>query len=94
VALERNGASIFDVAVHDGSYVGPIPDTDVHAGLVAVLGRIEDEVHVAPVLVSEKPALMLLLTGTSSVEAAAESVAPLVRKAGFALERIVLSRKL
>lgn len=94
VTFVRNGSSIFDVAVHDGSYVGPVPDTDVHAGLIVLLGRIEDDVHVAPVLVSEKPALMLLLTGTSSVEAAADSVAPLVRKAGFALERIVLSRKL
>jgi len=94
VVVERNGASIFDVAVHDGSYIGPLPDTDVHAGLIAILGRIEDEVYVAPVFVSEKPALMLLITGTSSVEAAAEALAPLVRKAGFALERIVLSRKL
>jgi hypothetical protein len=94
LAIERTGASIFDVAVHDGSYVGPVPETEVHVGLIALLGHIEDDVHVAGVVVSEKPALMLLLTGTSSVEAAAEAVAPLVRKAGFALERIVLSRKL
>jgi hypothetical protein len=90
----RERGSVFDTAAHEGHYLGKIPATQVHAELRELLVGEPREVYVAAVRVSDKPALMLILDLTDDAFEITERVAPLVRRAGFALERIVLSRKL
>jgi hypothetical protein len=93
-SMPRGQASVLDAAIKAGGYVGPVPPSAVHAGLRALLGGAPDQVYVAPVLVSERPALLVLLAGLDDARTARDRMAQLVRKAGFAVERIVLSRKL
>jgi hypothetical protein len=94
LSLPRGRASVLDAAAQAGRYQGPVPATPVHGGLRELLTGIPDAVYAVPVVVSERPALMLLIGGADDLTATAERIAPLVRKAGFAIERIVLSRKL
>ena len=55
---------------------------------------MDGDVFVAPVSVSDRPALLLLLTGFAGSAEDTEQMSTLIRKGGFALERILWSRKL
>jgi hypothetical protein len=92
--IVRERGSVFDAAVREGQYLGPIPATQVHTELRRLFAREPQEVYVAAVRIADKPALMLILDPVDNAFEITECLAPLVRQAGLALERIVLSRKL
>ena len=92
--IPRARPSIFDAALCEGHYLGPVPTTRVHEELRRVLGSASDEVYVVPVCVSDRPALMLLLAAMASSFEATRAVRQLVRKAGPAIERILLAKRL
>lgn len=86
--------SVFDSALETGHYLGPLPNTLVHAELRAGLSSgPSSEVYVAPVLVQSRPALVLLISRMGPSLEATRRADRLIAVAAEALERIVLVRK-
>ncbi len=86
--------SVFDVAVRAGFYLGPLLPTVVHSELRALLpaGAV-DEVYAAPVLVNNRPTLVLLMARFGPSLDGTRRADRLLRAAASALERIVLNKK-
>jgi hypothetical protein len=80
-------------AVQTGSYLGPIPQTPVHAELSRLLGDPEGEIAVGSVAISGRVALLYVLSGLETAYLATRRSAELGQAAGRALERIVRERK-
>ena len=87
-AVER---CVLDVAVQDGHYLGRLPDDEVHRELRSYVGDVE--VYAVPVLVTDRPALGLLLAGLGSTLGATRAGDEIARRAGVALARILLNKK-
>jgi len=80
-----------DLAVLDGHYLGRLPEDEQHRQLREVLG--DGEVYAAPVLLSGRPSLTLLLARFDSSLETTRSADRLAAAASAALERIVLQKK-
>lgn len=86
--------SVFDVAVRAGFYLGPLLPSVVHEELRALLpAGAAEEVYAAPVLVNNRPALVLLMARFGPSLEGTRRADRLLRAAAAAIERIVLSKK-
>ncbi|HEX4337887.1 MAG TPA: hypothetical protein VH062_18385 [Polyangiaceae bacterium] len=85
--------SILQTAVQALGYVGPIPSTPVHDGLMASLGNPAGEVAAGAVMVSGRAALVYVAAGLVTTYLATRRADQLTEAAGKALSRIVRDRK-
>jgi hypothetical protein len=86
-------ASVLSTAVKTGQYLGPLPETAVHAELAALLGRPNEEIAVGAVTVSGRAALLYVLAGFRTAYLTTRRATELGQAAGRALERMVRERK-
>lgn len=93
-ALPHDKNSIFEQALRAGFYLGKVPPNFAHAELRALLpASAQEEVYCAPVIVSGRPVLVLLLAEFGPSLAATRRADRLTAAAASAIERILLARK-
>lgn len=91
--VPMDSASVLSTAVKTGQYLGPLPETAVHAELAALLGRPKEEIAVGAVTVSGRAALLYVLAGFRTAYLTTRRATELGQAAGRALERMVRDRK-
>lgn len=92
VRIPVGSPNVLSTAAQAGYYLGPLPETAVHAELRSLL-RSTDEVSVSAVLVSDRPVLLVLLAGIGDAFSVTRRADQLARSAGRALETIVRKRQ-
>jgi hypothetical protein len=93
VLIPVESASVFDEAVRDGLYLGPIRHDDVHASLLHVMGGASRDVALVPIRVSGKTAAVLVADELGDTMLATRRLEELARAAGDAFARIVRMRR-
>jgi len=93
LVISGDRPNVLLTATQTGHYLGPIPQTLVHAELSRILGSPESEIGVGIVTVSGRPALVYVLGGMGSTYLATRTGDQLAAAAARALERIVRQRK-
>lgn len=93
LVISADRPSVLLTAVQTGSYVGPIPETRVHAELAGLLGGSVDQIAVGTVSVSGRAAVVYVMAGFDTAYLATRRAADLAQAAGKALERIVRGRR-
>lgn len=91
VPLERE--SVFDEAVRDGLYLGPVRHDEVHAPLLHVMRGASRDVAVVPIRVSGKTAVIVMADELGDTMLATRRLEELARAAGDAFARIVRMRR-
>jgi hypothetical protein len=91
VEVASSPRAVPDLAVLDGHYLGRLPEDDLHRALREAFG--DGEVYAAPVLLSGRPSLTLVLGAFESSLETTRSADRLAAAASTALERIVLQKK-
>ncbi len=85
--------SVFDQAVRDGFYLGPIPPDDAHGSFGALLRGGSDNVALAPIFVSGKAIVVLVADDLTETGSAIRALEELARAAATALMRVVRARR-
>jgi hypothetical protein len=93
ILVPLESASVFDEAVRDGLYLGPIRHDDVHASLLHVMRGASRDVAVVPIRVSGKTAVVLMADELGDTMLATRRLEELSRAAGDAFARIVRTRR-
>jgi hypothetical protein len=93
LVISADRPSVLLTAVQGGSYVGPIPETLVHADLARPLAGFTDQIAVGTVLVSGRAALIYVMAGFDTPYLATRRALDLAQASGKALERIVRGRR-
>ncbi|MDB4941407.1 MAG: FrgA [Labilithrix sp.] len=93
VLVPLEGPSVFEEAVRDGLYLGPIPRDEVHAPLLDVMHGASRDVAVVPIRVSGKTAVVILADELGDTMLATRRLEELARVAGEAFARIVRLRR-
>jgi hypothetical protein len=93
LVISTDRPSVLLTAVQTGHYLGPIPQTLVHAELARILGGSSDEIAVGVVTVSGRAALVYVVSGSETPYLATRRGDRLAEAASRALERIVRDRK-
>ncbi|MBX3209144.1 MAG: hypothetical protein KF764_29190 [Labilithrix sp.] len=91
VPLEAN--SIFDRAVREDLYLGPIRYDDVHAPLLRVIKNPSRDVAAVPIRVSGKTAVVIVADELADTMIGTRRLEELARAAGEAFGRIVRTRR-
>ncbi len=91
VPLEQ--PSVFDQAVREGLYLGPIRNDDVHTMLLHVMRSATRDVAVVPIRVSGKTAVIIVADELGDTMLATRRLEELARAAGDAFARIVRMRR-
>ena len=84
---------MFDEAVRDGLYLGPIRHDEAHASLLHVMRGASRDVAVVPIRVSGKTAVVLIADELGDTMLATRRLEELARAAGDAFARIVRMRR-
>lgn len=92
VLIPLESQSVFDLAVQEGLYLGPIRNDDVHAGLLSVMKGASRDVAVAPVRVMGKTAVVVLADELGDTMTGTRRLEEIARAAGEAFARIVRNR--
>jgi hypothetical protein len=93
ILIPLESASVFDEAVRDGLYLGPIRHDDVHASLLHVMRGASRDVAVVPIRVSGKAAVVLVADELGDTMLATRRLEELSHAAGDAFARIVRLRR-
>jgi hypothetical protein len=93
ILIPLESASIFDEAVRDGLYLGPIRHDDVHTALLHIMRGASRDVAVVPIRVSGKTAVVLVADELGDTMLATRRLEELSRAAGDAFMRIVRMRR-
>lgn len=93
VLIPLDAGSIFDRAVREDFYLGPIRHDEVHAPLVRVLESPSREVAAVPIRVSGKTAVIILADDLGDTMLGTRRLEQLARAAGEAFTRIVRTRR-
>jgi hypothetical protein len=93
ILVPLESPSVFDEAVRDGLYLGPIRHDDVHASLLHVMRGASRDVAVVPIRVSGKTAVVLMADELGDTMLATRRLEELSRAAGDAFARIVRMRR-
>jgi hypothetical protein len=93
VLISLECGSVFDLAVQDGLYLGPIPHDDVHAGLLHVMQGASRDVAVVPIRVAGKTAVIILADELGDTMIGTRRLEEIARAAGDAFARIVRTRR-
>jgi hypothetical protein len=93
LVVSSDRPSVLLTAVQSGSYLGPIPETRVHADLARPLAGFTDQIAVGTVLVSGRAALVYVMAGFDTAYLATRRAQELALTCGKTLERIVRGRR-
>ena len=93
ILVPLESPSVFDEAVRDGLYLGPIRHDDTHASLLHVMRGASRDVAVVPIRVSGKTAVVLMADELGDTMLATRRLEELSRAAGDAFARIVRMRR-
>lgn len=93
IQLLIDSGSVFDEAVYDGLYLGPIPFDDVHAPMLHVMRGASRDVAVVPVRVSGKTAVVIVADELGDTMLGTRRLEELARAAGDAFTQIVRMRR-
>ena len=93
ILVPLESPSVFDEAVRDGLYLGPIRHDDMHASLLHVMRGASRDVAVVPIRVSGKTAVVLMADELGDTMLATRRLEELSRAAGDAFARIVRMRR-
>jgi hypothetical protein len=92
VTIAHTVPNVLATATAAGFYLGPVPSTPGHIGLLAVMGHAGPEVAVHVARVSGKPAMLVLAEGLDDPMRATRALGEMMRVAGLALGRILALR--
>jgi hypothetical protein len=92
ILIPLESASVFDEAVREGLYLGPIRHDDAHASLLHVMRGASRDVAVVPIRVSGKTAVVLVADELGDTMIATRRLEELALAAGDAFARIVRLR--
>jgi hypothetical protein len=93
VLIPLDASSIFDRAVREDLYLGPIRYDDVHAPLLRVIKNPSRDVAAVPIRVSGKTAVIILADELGDTMIGTRRLEELARAAGDAFARIVRTRR-
>ncbi len=93
VLIPLDSNSIFDRAVREDLYLGPIRQDDVHAPLLRVLQSPSRDVAAVPIRVSGKTAVIIVADELGDTMLSTRRLEELARAAGEAFARIVRTRR-
>ena len=93
ILVPLESASVFDEAVREGLYLGPIRHDEAHAPLLHVMRGAARDVAVVPIRVSGKTAVVLVADELGDTMLATRRLEELARAAGDAFGRIVRLRR-
>jgi len=93
VLVPLESPSVFDEAVRDGLYLGPVRMDEVHAALLHVMRGASRDVAVVPIRVSGKTAVVVMADELGDTMLATRRLEELSRAAGDAFTRIVRMRR-
>ncbi|MGC4079421.1 MAG: hypothetical protein QM702_20750 [Rubrivivax sp.] len=91
IPLDRG--SVFDEAVQQGIYLGPILSMEVHATLLHVMRTATNDVAFVPIRVSGKTAVIIVADELGDTMVATRRLEELARAAGDSFARIVRMRR-
>jgi len=93
ILVPLESTSVFEQAVRDGLYLGPLCHDEVHAALLHVMHGASRDVAVVPIRVSGKTAVVMLADELGDTMLASRRLEELARAAGEAFARIVRMRR-
>jgi hypothetical protein len=93
LVVSSDRPSVLLTAVQTGGYLGPIPETRVHADLARPLAGFTEQIAVGTVLVSGRAALVYVIAGFDTAYLATRRAQDLALACGKTLERIVRGRR-
>lgn len=93
VLVPMGAPSIFEEAIQEGIYLGPIRHDEVHVGLLMVMRSATRDVAVVPIRVSGKTAVLIVADELGDTMLATRRLEELARAAGEAFARIVRMRR-
>ncbi len=93
ILVPMESTSVFEEAVRDGLYLGPLRHDEVHAALLHVMHGASRDVAVVPIRVSGKTAVVVLADELGDAMLATRRLEELARAAGEAFARIVRMRR-
>jgi hypothetical protein len=91
--IPLESGSIFDLAVQEGLYLGPIRHDEVHAGLLRVMRGASRDVAAVPIRVAGKTAVIILADELGDTMIGTRRLEEIARGAGDAFTRIVKARR-
>jgi len=92
VLVPLDARSVFDEAVHDGLYLGPLRHDGVHAALLYVMRGASRDVALVPVRVTGKTAVVIVADDLGDTMLGTRRLEELAGAAGEAFTRIVRNR--
>lgn len=92
VVIPSTQPSIFATSAATGFYLGPIPRTPVHAGLLGVLSRPGSDVAVYVARVRNRPTVVLIADQLDDTLLGTRALGEITKRAGDALTRILAQR--
>jgi len=93
VLVPLDSQSVFDLAVREGLYLGPIRYDEVHAPLLQAMRTVTRDVAVVPVRVSGKTAVIIVADDLADSMLSTRGLEEVARAAGDAFARIVRTRR-
>ncbi len=93
VLVPLESQSVFDIAVQEGLYLGPIRNDEAHASLLHVMHGASRDVAVVPIRVIGKTAVVMLADELGDTMIGTRRLEEIARAAGEAFARIVKSRR-
>lgn len=93
VLIPLEAASVFDEALREGLYLGPIRHDETHAALLHVMRGASRDVAVVPIRVVGKTAAIVVADELADTMIGTRRLEELARSAGEAFARIVRSRR-
>lgn len=93
VTVSMDTETVFDVAVKEGMYLGPLPNDDAHRRLVGFMRGASRDVAITPIRVSGKTAVVVVADSLGDTMIATRRLDEISRAAGEAFARIVRSKR-
>lgn len=93
ICVDRRANSVFAHAAAEGWYFGPIPATEAHAQLAALLPDARSEVAIVAVRLQGRPAMLILATQWIDSLIATRTAERLANASAKALLRVLRSEK-
>jgi hypothetical protein len=93
VLVPLDVASVFDRAVYEGLYLGPISHDAAHAALLQLMRGATRDVAVVPIRVTGKPAMFIVADELTDTMMATQRLDELAEVTGEALARLVRTRR-
>ncbi|MDI1444778.1 hypothetical protein [Polyangium sp. 6x1] len=92
LSIPHDVPSVFATATATSIYLGPVPETPAHEGLLAVMERASPDVAVVAVRVAGRPAAVLMVDDLGDTLTGTRRMDELARAVGEALARLLSAR--